>query len=538
MLLKKISTFNFFILFTGLFHLIFYFSFYFGSNILYSGKDSIRLHYASRVFLADSFNQGVFPFWTDKLFGGYPIFFDLERGYQNIFNLVAVYFLGPYHSYNVLFLVTFFLGAISLYLLLKKLYNPNFIIQITAHFLYFYSFFYLLHLQHQNFTFVIHLFPTIILLSYKFISTKNIYISLLVSIIYYFLITFGALQMVMLAFLGQIIYLWVYKNNKLDFINSLLGLVVPSILISTSSLYFFYNLFSISERNFQELSSEGSFNLQYLASYLFPFVLGNSEYLGFSLNSEYFKHEYITYFSTSGLLIIILALFQNKINFSKKIFYGSLICFILLNSLPFFPFDLFRYWARAIFLINFAGILLIVNFLSNLEKIDISKKYILILLGIGLLVAINFLNKDFLFIFKQTLPETYLDLIFLIFVVISTVWLVYKNPKYLPFIVLVELIFFTSRNNFHLFVDKSRVENLRIELNSLDNLDDDYSLLKQGPSLSIYSQTIPSSKDISSNPEIKNKFSLEHFQNVLFLNLIAFIIYLLILYKIKYVFKN
>jgi hypothetical protein len=65
----------------------------------------VRIHLSSKFFLYESFQKNIFPIWTDKMFGGYPIFFDLERGYQNIFNLALVYFFEPILALNLLFMI-------------------------------------------------------------------------------------------------------------------------------------------------------------------------------------------------------------------------------------------------------------------------------------------------------------------------------------------------------------------------------------------------------------------------------------------------
>ena len=41
-------------------------------NVLYSGKDSIRLHYQTREFIYENITAGKIPFWTERMLMGFP----------------------------------------------------------------------------------------------------------------------------------------------------------------------------------------------------------------------------------------------------------------------------------------------------------------------------------------------------------------------------------------------------------------------------------------------------------------------------------
>ena len=75
----------------------------FGSDtVIYSGKDSVNLHYPSRYYLHERLSNLEFPVWTERVFSGFPIYADIERGYLNPINVVSVVLFGPFRSYKVL----------------------------------------------------------------------------------------------------------------------------------------------------------------------------------------------------------------------------------------------------------------------------------------------------------------------------------------------------------------------------------------------------------------------------------------------------
>jgi hypothetical protein len=533
MVTLKSKDFLTFLLVSVFFNLFFYFNFYFEDNLLYSGVDSVRLHYASKFFTSESFKQGVFPIFTDKMYGGYPIFFDLERGLQNIFNVTLIYFLGPFDSFKVLFFGTFIIGAVSLYLLLKKYFEISWQYLFLCHLLYFYSFFNLLHLQHQNYIFVVNLFPVILYFSQLYLENKRTWFILLISFLYNFIFTFGALQMVFMVILGNLLFLLCFNHNLSKSFKASIVLISASVLFSLPGIYYFYELFSFSERQVFHSQREGSFNLNYLAGYVFPSILGNNDYRAGLLSSIYTRHEFILYFSFSGLLTALLTLSNIKFNNSAKLFAACvLILFLLANFYSIAPFDYFRYWVRMVFLINFSLILLIASYFSQIEKFEYNKKFFLYVLLLITFVALNFLNSEFRFIFISIFDSIKFELLaFLLFGILTVIS--FRYPKIVLSLMLLELGFFLSFYNFNLTAPTSVVDYFTNSTNNIDDLGDHFSLFRQGKSFSGYSALVPNISDNLKNELFLNTFTIENYLYLSLISIIFYSIFLLLHFKYK-----
>jgi len=516
-------------------NLSFFWGTYFFGNTLYSGKDVIRIHYASKFILSESFQNNFFPVWTDKMFGGYPIFFDLERGFQNIPNLLFVYLFGPINSLNLLFLLIFIIGFVSFSLLLQKSFKLNWILSTILPTIYFFSYFSLSHLQHQNIIFSVFLLPSIIYLTSTYLEKKGYFSLILIIFIYYFLVTFGSLQTIFVNVIFQILYIsFKCKNYKLVFKNLLL-LIIPSFILTLPSIYYFFQMYLDSVRSSQSISGQGNLNFLFVGSYLFPFFLGLESFFGTTLNSNLLKQESMIYFSFSGVIFSILIIFNKiyKNSTYKFLLISTAIFFLLANFWNYFPFDIFRYWVRATYIVNFVVILLIAEFISK-ESINtklVSPRFrsnldVLQFLAIGFMlfvVFINFFNKDFRYLFFINISE-YVHTIFVFSLILLVTILIYMfSPKNIVYLIIFELLFSLTLNNFNLSIPRESIDQLRSQINIFENTNDDYSLLKNGPSLSGYSALVPrySVEDSS----YYQKYNLYNFLVFYFLSIISTIFF-------------
>ena len=90
-----------------------------------------------------------FPFWTEKMYSGFPIYADAENGYLNPINILSILIFGPAFSYKVLHLVFYLLGSISLYLILKRK-NLGLLGYLVANVVYFFNTFQIDHQIHYH----------------------------------------------------------------------------------------------------------------------------------------------------------------------------------------------------------------------------------------------------------------------------------------------------------------------------------------------------------------------------------------------------
>ncbi len=151
----------------------FYGRMFLSTTFFNSGKDIVRYSYPVRYYLWERLNTGEFPFWTERMFSGYPIFTDGESGYLNVINILLIYVLGPRLSLAALHLLTFCTGLLCFNALTKSLKIGTYG-TIVASVGYFFSFFSLYHQQHLAITLSYYLFPSFIYLTGAFVETKKI----------------------------------------------------------------------------------------------------------------------------------------------------------------------------------------------------------------------------------------------------------------------------------------------------------------------------------------------------------------------------
>lgn len=131
------------------------------SITMFSGKDSINYHYPTAFYLYERLHNGVFPSYTERILGGYPIYADIEVGYLNPTILVTTYLFNPIGAYKLIHFLTYLLGSYGLFRLIQKK-GGSFLGYIAANTVYLFSFFALYHQQHFNITRVFYLLPLLI----------------------------------------------------------------------------------------------------------------------------------------------------------------------------------------------------------------------------------------------------------------------------------------------------------------------------------------------------------------------------------------
>ena len=500
-------------------YLIFFYPLVDQNTAIYSGKDAVRFHYASRLYLEDNLKIGQYPIWTERIFGGYPIYADLERGYQNLFNIILIYFFGAINSYKFLHLASYLLGSISLYFILKR-HCGNFFSFIPASLVYFFSFFTLIHQQHFNFVLILYLLPTILLTTLKFFEEQTIKYFLLNCLLFYFVLTLGGFQIVLISYIVVAIYILSFVNKRNNLLKLCLIQFLGFFLIAQPSLTVFYSLYKESARK-EFFSGQGNLDSNNYLNIIYPFSFGVTKYKGEIINPNYVKNENSLYLGISLILIFLLLIFSKEIEIRNYLFF-SLLVFLFLN-LSFIPIiSSFRYWVRAEVIIMFALTVAVTYFLSNAKEINFNKLFFLPLLF--MLFPIYF-NKNVYFILMESFNQNNYIPIAWVLVFISTILVLlinFKIKKYVIFFVLIfDLLFFNYSLNKNLFMNISELKYEAINNSSTisTEIPDELALFKNIKSSSGYGALPPKNK-LEYNSEMQ-KFN--SFKNNLFFNLIVFL---------------
>lgn len=364
------------------FYLAFFYRALLPQNVLYSGKDSIRLHYQTREFLHENITAGKIPFWTERMLMGFPIYADMERGVLNPINLLSIYLFGPVNSYKVLHILFYLMGSLSLYLLLRK--DKQVILSFAAaNAVYFFNFFVLFHQQHFNMVLTVYSLPALVLLLKKFMETprRKILFGILFSMLFSTLFYFGSFQTMLINLIVLVWFLFSQGLLKKSHhpLHKLFFLFITILVLVLPGLWPQKGLYDTSLRSSRNVFYSGSVSAPVLLSAGYPFLFGsNDDYSGTSINGEYLMHEIYFYAGISALLIYFfgfLPLTGKRTKTAHLIIIVVTMFLMIWGQIPFFknfafpPFSLFRYWVRAVFLFMLPLSLGVGSYLANPKKI-------------------------------------------------------------------------------------------------------------------------------------------------------------------------
>ena len=402
-------------------YLAFFYS-VFKPGYFFWGSDATIKHYPARVYLYDSiFKEHRFPFWTEKMFSGFPIYADMENAYLNPVNVLSIVLFGPELSYRLLHLASYLLGSMSLYVLLKRkgIGLPTFFV---TNLVYYFSFFNINHLIHFNIIMTLYLFPLCLLLADLFIERPKVRYILFQSFVLSYAVLWGQLQMVLLVLLGIFCYTLFVGLKRMRFKTYLIYFAVAGILVFVQTLpqlYPSYLLFLDSRRNGEISYTQGSLTPPMALVTIYPFLLEKWQgYRGVNISPDYSYTETYLYL---GITAVILA-FCNLLFFKKtrlRLFaYMSIWLFLILGFIKYIPLftadtpiiSLFRYWDRTIFLTALGVGFLAGDFIHKLKDANVrnlKKNLVFVFAPFVYLLLLSFLNiKDTLVI--ATLREIHL----------------------------------------------------------------------------------------------------------------------------------
>lgn len=482
-MIRRLIKNNSFIILSILFSLFFYFNYFFGDYVL-SGDDASSLYYPAIYYLKENLTNGQFPFYSDKLFAGYPIYQYSETGYLNPLRILLTILLPFEKVLPAEFFIFFFIGLLGYFKFLreKKISEPAI---FFSHFIFFYNFQFTNRFVHQQMIFCVLLLPMVLYLTERFFSEetspKQKKTSLiLTSIVISLAVLYGNFPGVFILLFGQFVYLITEifkKQNALLSIKYYLFLGLLSFSFSFFSLLPTYSLFTESARNIEEFSvTKGSISPILLTiSFFTPFPLGDIDnYVGESFHNTWFWHEIHTYQGLTFLLLTIFGFIYLKNIKFKRFFIVSISLFIVLATLKFTPFgnifdfppfNLFRYHLRSgmIFFLalSFVGASVIhhlLHFYEKQEKLEMLKNFILLLVPAVFLSFVtwsslsSYESKTLITHFINLLPFGYpylkTSLLAVLFVGVLLIAYKFFHRKYLILCVIIisslELVLFSS----------------------------------------------------------------------------------------------
>jgi len=382
-------------------------------------KSDVQYTYIpARFYLYEKiFYENTFPFWTERMFLGFPIYADFENAYLNPINVLSILLFGPILSYKILHLISYLLGSICLYLWMRKK-GFGYIGYFAANLIYFFNSFAINHQIHFNIIAGLYLFPTIIYLFDEIIEKFEIKKIILASLVISYIALWGHAQTTFLVCFGGLIYflIFAYKKisiKKLVFFGTLLLLltlvqILPQYIPS-------FNLYQTSLRESNIDFRQGSLIPRISSVVFIPYIFGEiNNYIAPQLiYSEYTYTETYIYIGISTLILGVLGVYFSKKNRLFLVLYSYIIFFIVVSFNANNPLltentpiiSIFRYWQRSMVLFSFSFAILVAIFLENFKEFILEKKNlllstILVLIPIIYLYTISFIPTNFLEEFK------------------------------------------------------------------------------------------------------------------------------------------
>ena len=393
-------------LFLFLLPIIFYILFFFpvlSLNKIIGGPDAVRYSYPARHYLWESLKEARYPFWTERVFGGYPIYADSEHAYTSIINILSVIVLGPFNSYKLLHLAFYYLGSLGLIFLLRRK-GIDLISSLSAVVVYYFSFFLLYHQQHFSMTLTAYILPLGIYFTDRLINEINISFSLLLAVLTGIVISFGSYQMVMIFMIA----ICLYSISQIDlkkvqkYILVIIVYIFTTFFISLPRLLPTYQAYLRGNRHNNGITyTDGSYNPLMIVNLIYPYIFGYGEnYKWNTVSSDYQIHETYIYVGVTSTIIGLCGYILVKDSKLKKFINLCLITFLILGFLNYLPFindykipvvSLFRFWGRSVILLIFSLSISVAYFINNpniVKNISKPKNFTIILIPLIYLVQL------------------------------------------------------------------------------------------------------------------------------------------------------
>jgi len=387
-------------------------------NYSFWNSDAQYQYIPSRYYLYEKIIEDKsFPFWTERMFLGFPIYADFENAYLNPINILSIIFFGPLLSYKILHFISYLVGSICLYWWMRKK-EFGLLSFIVANLIYFFNSFMINHQIHFNVVAGLYLFPAIIYLIDEIIEkfeTKKI---ILFSFVVSYIALWGHAQTTFLVCLGGLIYFIYFAYKRLSIRKSLYfsALILLLVLIQILPQYIpSFNLYQTSLRESNIDYTQGSL-IPRIASIIFvPYLFGKAErYIApLLIYSDYSYTETYIYLGLSSFVLGLLGIIVSKKNRLFFALYTYIIFFIFISFNAHNPLlnentpiiNLFRYWQRSMILFSFSFAILAATFIEKFKYFIFDRKNflfssLLIIIPILYVYLISYLPTEFYANFK------------------------------------------------------------------------------------------------------------------------------------------
>ena len=345
-----------------------------------SVSDAQVKHLPARTYLYNEIvHEHSFPFWTEKMYSGFPIYADLESAYLNPANVASVLIFGPVWSYKVLHLLEYLIGSLSLYFFLKRK-GIGIWGFAAANAIFYFNSFFINHQIHFDVVMTFYLFPTALLLADLFLEKRRLRYIVLESLVIANGILWGHMQMVAIMLFGLLAFMAVYSVKKIRLATVVFYFLALFLLVGIETLPQVlptYQLFSQSSRSQSLDYLKGSFHPRMAVLSFTPYLFGEANNFT-HLESDYKATEVYTYVGISSAILSFLALLFLKKSREVILAFAFIWVFLLLGFMEynnFFPsgtpiITLFRDWGRSAALSGFGFALLAGIFVDKINELS------------------------------------------------------------------------------------------------------------------------------------------------------------------------
>jgi len=281
-------------------------------------SDTINLNLPLKYTLYQNLQAHKIPFWTDKIFNGFPLFAEGQIGFFYPFNVLPALLFSFVKTYNLSIVLNFFWAALGMFFLARS-FRLNSVSSLISSITFSLSSFFVCHITHHGILATSAWLPFLFLSFKKYVQTEKYQYLILTSIIIGIETLTGYFQLIFYSvFIIFIFFLFYKKSIKMSFgklifsysLSLFLGLLLGAIqILPTLELV---NQ-STRQKGLSHIALDSlPYNPRNLISFIFPYIfgdpgLGTYPRFGGSWGMFWENTGYV------GLITLVLAAFSLKI---------------------------------------------------------------------------------------------------------------------------------------------------------------------------------------------------------------------------------